>query len=135
MKKNNITLSEVKKFLKKKGLVILSKNSIRLSLDNSFKNFYYTALCSLVLIMFFYTLPIFINLKDNVAFKAKEVQNKSKEKLERVLKKKDSDANNESIDVLNSAEVFEDVFKFDDLPSDTVRLSASTIQQLFKDTN
>ncbi len=135
MKKNNITLSEVKKFLKKKGLVILSKNSIRLSLDNSFKNFYYTALCSLVLIMFFYTLPIFINLKDNVAFKAKEVQNKSKEKLERVLKKKDSDANNESIDVLNSAEVFEDIFKFDDLPSDTVRLSASTIQQLFKDTN
>ena len=31
--------------------------------------------------------------------------------------------------------LFDDVFKFDDLPSDTVRLSASTIEQLFKETD
>ena len=38
----------------------------------------------------------------------------------------------EGLDLQN---LFEDVFKFDDLPSDVVRLSASTIEQLFKDTN
>ena len=31
--------------------------------------------------------------------------------------------------------LFDDVFKFDDSPSDTVRLSALTIEQLFKETN
>ena len=31
--------------------------------------------------------------------------------------------------------MFEEVERFEDLPSDTVRLSASTIEQLFKDTN
>ena len=31
--------------------------------------------------------------------------------------------------------ILEDVFKFEELPKDSVRLSASTIEQLFKDTN
>ena len=35
---------------------------------------------------------------------------------------------------LNLKNLFDDVFKFDDLPSDTVRLSASIIEQLFKET-
>ena len=36
---------------------------------------------------------------------------------------------------LDLSNILEDVFKFEDLPQDTVRLSASTIEQLFKDTN
>jgi len=36
---------------------------------------------------------------------------------------------------LNLKNLFDDVFRFDDLPSDTVRLSASTIEQLFKETD
>ena len=36
---------------------------------------------------------------------------------------------------LDLSNILEDVFKFEDLPEDTVRLSASTIEQLFKDTN
>ena len=36
---------------------------------------------------------------------------------------------------LDLSNILEDVFKFDELPEDTVRLSASTIEQLFKDTN
>ena len=38
----------------------------------------------------------------------------------------------EGLDLKN---LFDDVFRFDDLPSDTVRLNAATIEQLFKDTN
>ena len=38
----------------------------------------------------------------------------------------------EGLDLTN---ILEDVFKFEELPEDTVRLSASTIEQLFKDIN
>ena len=47
---------------------------------------------------------------------------------------KDS-ANSTKIDeVTIDKDLFEDIFKLNDLPTDTVRLSASTIDQLFKDT-
>ena len=36
---------------------------------------------------------------------------------------------------VDSYQVFEDIFEFESIPSDTVRLSAPTILQLFKDTN
>ena len=36
---------------------------------------------------------------------------------------------------MDLSNILEDVFKFEDLPENTVRLSASTIEQLFKDTN
>ena len=36
---------------------------------------------------------------------------------------------------LDLSNILEDVFKFEEIPQDTVRLSASTIEQLFKDTN
>ena len=39
------------------------------------------------------------------------------------------------IEELNKEFVYEDVFEFEDLPDNTIRLSASTIEQLFKDTN
>ena len=47
-------------------------------------------------------------------------------------KKSDKEKVDEGLDLSN---ILEDVFKFDELPEDTVRLSASTIEQLFKDTN
>ena len=31
--------------------------------------------------------------------------------------------------------LFEDIFSFDEMPTDTVRLSASTVKELFKDTD
>ena len=65
---------------------------------------------------------------------SKEITNKSKTNFEKVLdggvlKNPKLD---EGLDLKN---LFDDVFRFDDLPSDTVRLNASTIEQLFKDTN
>ena len=36
---------------------------------------------------------------------------------------------------LDLSNILEDVFKFEEIPQDTVRLSATTIEQLFKDTN
>ena len=37
--------------------------------------------------------------------------------------------------IINEGDLFSDIFEMDELPTDTVRLSASTISQLFKDTN
>ena len=64
-----------------------------------------------------------------------EIENKSKTNLEKVLKGQPLDKNSEVDKELNLKNLYEDVFKFDQLPTDTVRLNASTIEQLFKDTN
>ena len=40
-----------------------------------------------------------------------------------------------NIDRETMMNILEDVFKFEEIPQETVRLSASTIEQLFKDTN
>ena len=62
-------------------------------------------------------------------------ENKSKTNLEKILKGQPLDSNSKVDEGLNIKNLFEDVFKFDQLPTDTVRLNASTIEQLFKDTN
>ena len=36
--------------------------------------------------------------------------------------------------ILDTKNLFEDIFSFDEVPTDTVRLSASTVKELFKDT-
>ena len=36
---------------------------------------------------------------------------------------------------LDTKNLFEDIFSFDEIPTDTVRLSASTVKELFKETN
>ena len=134
MKKNNkITILEVKKFLKEKGLKILSKTEYKkkIKFSGTFKNFYLTAASSFVIIIFFFLLPNVIILKNNFMTISKETTNNSKTNLEKVLSGKSIE--NEG-DELDSVEIFEDIFK-EDLPTDTVRLNASTIQQLFKDTN
>jgi len=131
--KKNLTLNQVKKFLLKKGLTTITNNKKNF-LNNNFKNFYLTALSSSVLILFFFSLPIIFEFKKNTIDASKETKNTSKSNFEKVLDGETLQTSkiDEGLDLQN---LFEDVFKFDDLPSDVVRLSASTIEQLFKDTN
>ena len=88
-------------------------------------------LSSLLVIFFFYSMPIFINF----AFKQKlEYQNNSKKILAYTL----SNGGNNKYDenkVLNEKDLLVDIFSLNDLETDTVRLDASTIKQLFEDTN
>ena len=88
-------------------------------------------LSSLLIVFFFYSVPLFINFnKNNNA----EFQNNSKAILAYTL-------NNGSIDkdktnqTLNEKDLLLDIFSLNDLETDTVRLDASTIKQLFEDTN
>jgi len=136
MIKKKFNLEEVKKFLKKKGFVIQRKSSSG-PLSKDLKSLYYTLIASFGIIVFFLLLPTFIDFQKNTILASKEVENKSKSNLEKVLKGQPLKSENTSQvdEVLDVINLFEDVFKFDQLPTDTVRLNASTIEQLFKDTD
>ena len=88
-------------------------------------------LSCVVIISFFYAAPILINFSDN-KFKNEEFANNSKKILAYTL-----DTGGEKIEQnkdINEQDLLFDIFSLNDLESDTVRLSASTIKQLFEDT-
>jgi Bax protein len=85
--------------------------------------------------VFFFLLPSFVDFQKNTILASKEIENKSKSNLEKVLKGQPLDNSLQVDEELDVKNLFEDVFKFDQLPIDIVRLNASTIEQLFKDTN
>jgi Bax protein len=87
-------------------------------------------LSSFLIISFFYVAPIFINFTEK-NFNTKEFTNNSKKILAYTLNSGSSTNQNE---IINEDDVLFDIFSLNDLESDTVRLSASTIKQLFEDT-
>jgi Bax protein len=89
-------------------------------------------LSSFVIISFFYITPIFINFADK-NFNNKEFKNNSKKILAYTLNGKNQKVkNNEN---LTEENLLFDIFSLNDLETDSVRLSAATIKQLFEDTN
>ena len=76
-------------------------------------------------------MPIIVNFANN---KNMAFQNKSKAVLAYTLK--NGTSGNEIDDkILNEQDLLVDIFSLNDLETDTVRLNASTIKQLFEDTN
>ena len=132
-KKFFFTLTFAKKFLNKKGLELFNKSNQTKSDNNSFRSFNYTFITGLILIVIFFLSPQIINVRNNLAIKSLEVKNDSKVNLEKVLSGKAIEG--EQDEELDNLQVFEDIFQYEDITTSTVRLSASTIKQLFKDTN
>ncbi len=99
-----------------------------------YKNFYIFSLTSLILIFAFFSLPNIAKYYDDNFSKNKTVINVSKKNFELALKNKNSIIEEKST---NLNDVFDDidVFSSDEENTNTSRLSASTIEQLFKDTN
>ena len=89
-------------------------------------------LSSFVLISFFYIMPLFISFTEN-NFNTKEFKNNSKKILAYTLNKQNE--NKENTKSQREDDLLIDIFSLNDLESDTVRLSASTIKQLFEDTD
>ena len=87
-------------------------------------------ICSIILISFFYSMPHIIEFKnENV-----EYQNNSKTILAYTLNNQ-SDVVQDDNQVLNENDLLVDIFSLNELETDTVRLNAATIKQLFEDTN
>ena len=84
------------------------------------------------MVSFFYIVPILINFTDN-NFNTKEYTNNSKKILAYTLNKKNK--NKKESAHLNEEDLLLDIFSLNNLENDSVRLSASTIKQLFEDTD
>ena len=127
---------ELKKILSKQGIVIKRKpfSSINFRFDE-FKSLYLTGIASFLIIMFSFIIPLSVDIDNQIASNNDSKINNSKKDFEKVLSGESIDDKEKVDEGLDLSNILEDVFKFDELPEDTVRLSASTIEQLFKDTN
>ena len=90
-------------------------------------------LSSVLLILFFYSLPIVINFTNNKIESSAGIQNNSKAILAYTLNKGSSNSKNSQ--KLNEDDLLIDIYSLNNQETDTVRLDASTIKQLFEDTN
>ena len=134
LNKKKVNLSTIKKILFERGFTIKKKKNF-FYFDN-LKSFYYTAIFSVVVVLFSFFLPYSLNFKKDLIVSKFTFVNNSKSNFQKVLEGKSIKNKNEKIDDgLDLKNLFEDIFSFDQVPTDTVRLSASTIKQLFKDTN
>ena len=132
--KKTISISEIKKFLKKKGLTefaIFKKTKKNNSEKRNFYALSRTFLCSLAIIFTFISLPVILEFTEKNTLTSKNFENNSKNNFDKKLNNKDFNLDNG----LNQAFLFDDVLQYDEQPMDTVRLSAATIEELFKSTN
>ena len=131
--KKKLNLSIIKSILLEKGFIIKKKKNF--FNYNNLKSFYLTSIFSLFLVIFSFILPLSLNIKKDLVVAKSTIENNSKKNFQKVLEGK-SIKKNEKIDYgLDIKNLFEDIFSFEQVPTDTVRLSASTIKQLFKETN
>ena len=130
LKKNRYSIFEIKKFLKNSGFEI-SKKKNNQEEKNSFGALSRTFLSSLIIISIFFITPLVIDLsKKNIIF-SKNFENNSKNNMKKLL----DNGGSKLDDGLDENFLFEDILVFDEQPTDTVRLSASTIEELFQSTN
>ena len=129
MKNNNFSIFEIKKYLNKKGFIIRKK--INNKNKNNIESISRTFLASLVIIFFFSITPIIVEFTKNTQFTSVDFENNSKNSLKELLEKKDIEFDRTT----NQKFLFQDILTFDEQPTDSVRLNAATINELFKSTN
>ena len=133
MNPKNLNLLKIKKILLKKGYII-KKNSSLINLK-PFKSLNYTILASVILIFSFGIMPSVIKLSSKLLSSPLTVENNSKLNFEKVLDGKNLELNNkkEESDKLKVTDLFLDIFEFEGVPDNTVRFSASTLEEIYKD--
>ena len=123
---------KLQKFLSTQGIILKKKNSFNIGFEK-FRTLYLTGLSSFIIIMIAFIVPIFSEFEPKIAKNLKI--NESNKKFKKVLEGGDIENKSKIDEGLDLSNILEDVFKFEEIPQDTVRLSASTIEQLFKDTD
>ena len=132
MKFNKFNLLNIKKIFFSKSLAIYRKKTK--SINEDFINFCYVGLIGLIFIFTFSFLPKTVEVAQNFLISPKIIENKSKSNFEKVLHGKELELKPEEKKKITFKDLFFDVFDFNDVSSDVVRLSASTLEELFKET-
>ena len=131
-KYSKMRIADLKKILFKKGFKISKIKKI--DTNKKLKNFYLISLSSFLLISFFSLLPIIDNFISDTFYKKKVFENYSKKYLEKVLSGETLVSDENVDDVLNEKYLFDDV-DFKEGPSKSVRIEASTLNEMFAEKN
>ena len=133
LNKRKISLSYLKKIINEKGFVLKKKTNF--FNFKELRSFYLTSLTGFLLIIFFSLIPLSVDIKKDIELSKQTVDNSSSIDFQKVLEGKAID--NESLDKgLEIKDLFEDIFSLnEDAQADVVRLNASTVKELFKDTD
>ena len=133
LNKRKISLSYLRKIINEKGFVLKKKTNF--FNFKELRSFYLTSLTGFILIIFFSLIPLSVDIKKDIELSKQTIDNSSSIDFQKVLEGKAID--NESLDKgLDIKDLFEDIFSLnEDAQTDVVRLNASTVKELFKDTD
>ncbi len=133
LNKKKINLNLIKKIINEKGFELKKKKNF--FNFKELKSLYYTVISSTVVILIFFLLPLSVNIKKDLNLNKQTVDNNSNINFQKVLDGKSLQSSEVDKD-LDLKSLFEDVFSLnEDVQTDTVRLNASTVKELFKDTD
>ena len=129
-----INIFKLKKILQNKGYKIYKNQK---TIPKTFENFFYITIVGIFFIGIFSVTPFIIDFSKKKFNKNEIVLNNSSINFNRVLEGKEiqNNRNLKEDDEVDFKDLFTDVFEFDINEQDTVRLSASTLNQLFIDEN
>ena len=133
--KNTISVLEIKRYLKKKRFDAFKDRKKNIVGQKTFYTFSRTFLSSIIIISAFIVIPVILDFTENNTLNTKNFENNSKNNFNKKLNNKNSNSISNLDEELNLKFLFDDILQFDQQPADTVRLSASTIEELFKSTN
>ena len=132
--KKKINFNLIKKIIREKGFELKKKKTF--FNFKELKSLYYTISCSFVLVFIFFLIPLSVNIKQNINLNKLTVDNNSNINFQKVLDGKSLENNDQVDKDLDLKNLFEDVFSLNEnVQTDAVRLNASTIKELFKDTD
>ena len=126
----SMKISEIRKILLKKSFKVSRLNRNKINKD--LKNIYLTVAFSFVLVGIFSILPLTVNFVNKSINSPKEIKNYSKQNLEKILSGENLFTEKNLDDKLNQKYLYEDI-EFNKGPSQSVRLEASTLNQMFDD--
>ena len=102
--------------------------------DNNLGSIARILLSSLLIIFIFYSLPLVVNFTNDKILNTQEFRNNSKTVLAYTLDKK-TDGNFDNNEQYDERDLLVDIYSLNEKETDAVRLDASTIIQLYEDTD
>ncbi len=126
----SMQISQIRKILLKRGFKVSRLN--RKKINKDLKNIYLTVVFSFAIVGIFSVLPLTVNFINKTINTPKEIKNYSKQNLEKILSGENLYTENNLDDKLNQKYLYEDI-DFNKGPSQSVRIEASTLNQMFDD--